>query len=116
MNEIYRKITQDYIGIVSQFSEQKAKFITIVLEDSNAKSKLQKFRQILLELQIKDNDKFLPSFDELSIEQLEFLTESLKKIQEPARVHRKLLDSIADVIRSDLSDDMKVIKITDLLL
>lgn len=129
--QLYGKFIEAATDVILRTSEKKQKLIVIILEDSNAKTKLQKIRRTLLEFhqqtnqQIKENEKdnkeVITSLTEvmpdLSIDQIKFTTDMMKRVYDPLLIQKKLLDSIGNVMRSeDMTDEQKIEKISDLLL
>ena len=119
------KLAQLEMEIMKDLHKEKQKLISIVLEKSDAKTRLRSLRQTLLEFQVnrgkeseKDtNSSFLSQMFTLDIDLVKYITDMTKMILEPARIHQELIDSISEVIRTkDLGDEEKIDKISDLLL
>lgn len=110
--------------IIIDCKNTKQKLISILLLDCDNVTKLNKIKKLLLELQITDNvEDFKIDNTELeklimdkSTEKLKFITLVLEKTFEPFLEQQKLLKEIGDVIRSDISVNIKLDKITDLLI
>ena len=115
--------------VVIDAKTNKQKLIAIVLEKTSAEARLAGIRHILLESQL-ERDPVQPVEDpnvtvssmmskivELPVNQINELAETMKKTFDPAVEQKKLMDEIAQVIRSkELSPDQKIALISDLLI
>ena len=105
---------------------QKKKLLSIVLEKTDAKTRLKSLRQTLLEFKEQkekgkeDADVSISSLMSqvagLDMDIAKHIMELMHIVLKPLTEHYKLTDSIAEVIRSSLSDEDKIEKISDLLL
>ena len=131
IRENYAKLGESMIEIALNLKQEKVKLVRVVIEDADSKSSLNKLRRMILEYQVngatsqtsceEENTHTMPElyrkmFTDIPIQRLELVTETMKTVFKPLVDHRKLLDKIADVIRSDLPDDSKIEKISDLLM
>ena len=119
--KVGEKYIQETIKIVAYTSGQKQQLVTIILEEIDDKMKLNKIRRTLLEFkQAVSNDHDMTvlsdTISKMDVKQIQFCTEMMNKAFEPMHTHQTLLTSIADTIRSDLTDEQKIEKITNFLL
>lgn len=110
--------------IIIDCKNTKQKLINILLIDCDNTTKINKLKKLLLELQVsKIEDPKIDKVAELeklvmdkTTEELQFITLVLKKTYESLLEQQKLLKEIGDVIRSDINVNIKLDKITDLLI
>lgn len=128
--EYLGKLMDIQTQIITEVKKEQQKLISIILEKTDVKSRLRSIRQILLELKVekKEDQTISPDLNlsysaifskipDLSIDQMEDLTNTFTNIFEPQVKHRKLMNKIGEVIRSsDVSDEEKIDKISDLLI
>jgi hypothetical protein len=112
---------QEALNVSSMLFERKKKFVDIILEDSDFETKLQKIRRCLLEFQTKPDIMISPEFiqnimNEQDPEKINNATKMIDRLVVPVKDQKKLFDEIVNVIRSDLTDEQKIEKITDILL
>ena len=111
--------------VVLDAKTNKQKLISIILEKTSAEARLAGLRQILLESQLQkdqvqseDPNVSIPlmmsKITELPTNEL---ADSIKKTFDPAVEQRKLMDDIAEIVRSkNLNADQKIALISDLLI
>jgi hypothetical protein len=130
MNELYEKMLPEIAKTISHNSKEKQQLIEIILEKSDDKTKLNKIRRLLLEFKQKVQQNIEKNKEggelalsvignaipKMSINELNSFTKMMNVVCEPDYTHQKMLESIGDVMRSDLVDDKKIEKITDILL
>ncbi len=127
--EYFGKLMDIQSQIITNVKREQQELIQIVLKKTDVKSRLRSICQLLLEFKVeKKNDQISPDpnltysaifskIPDLSVDQLLDLSNTMQKIFEPMVKHRKLMDSIAEVIRSsDVTDDEKIDRISDLLI
>lgn len=113
--------------ICADIRKDKQVLIAVILEQTDTESCLESLRQILLESQVKNEirvgnedsyiSEMFPKVHELPTDQLKQLTEAIVRVFEPIMRYRKLLDSIAEIMRSsELTSEIKLDRISDLIL
>lgn len=124
------KLFEMQAQIISDTKKDKEALIVIILEKTDAETRLGNLRRALLEHQIQKKED--PTVDqdpnltissvfskvtELSIDEMERVTDTMRTMTNPIMSHRRLMDSIAEVLRtSELPSNIKIDRISDLLL
>ncbi|HSW76824.1 MAG TPA: hypothetical protein VLG50_07250 [Candidatus Saccharimonadales bacterium] len=100
--------------------QQRKKLVSVILQESDNKSKLQKLRLCLLECQYLIQDNFLSllmlDVKEMSLENIQFVNDIMEKVTALTKSHKQILDKIGEVIRSNLTDEDKIDNITNILI
>lgn len=131
-SELYKQVISEGVEIELRNSKKKKLLVDIILNKTELddKSKVKRIREILLEFQQEicvnmeknsvDASTTIPILGEklskLDVNQIRNLTDTMNIIYEPIQNHNKMTDAITQVIRSDLTDERKIEKITDILL
>jgi len=115
--------------IVVDAKTSKQKLIEIILETSSSEARLIKLRRILLKSQIQKDEipntenpnvsirSMMSKITELPSQRLNELADTIKATFDPAIEQRKLMDDIAEIVRSKtLNADQKIAQISDLLI
>lgn len=129
-NQTLAQLFEQQNQIIQDVKKDKQKLISIVLEKTTAEIRLTSLRRVLLELQVeKAQDQtstqdpnlsmssLMPKIFDLPTDQLNDLSDSIKRTFEPVINQRKLMNDIAEVIRSkNLNNEAKIDLISDLLI
>ncbi len=131
-NEHLEKILDIQNQIIRDVKKEQQKLIQIVLEKTDAKSRLSNIRQVLLEFKLEKKEEQTSSADanlnlnfstliskisKISINEMKELSNIVDNAFALVFNHAKLVDRIAEVIRSsDVTDEEKIDRITDLLI
>lgn len=123
MSQLFEIQTQ----IVLDAKTSKQKLITVILEPTSAEARLTSLRRILLESQLEkvqttedpnvSISSMMAKVTQLSTQQLNELSDTMKKTFDPAVEQKKLMDDIAEIVRSStLNAEQKIAQISDLLI
>jgi len=126
-SQVFTKVLEMQAQVIADVKKSKQKLIVIVLEATDAESRLRKLGRTLLEAQMQNGTEILnedisissmcSNVKELSVNQLEDLTEMIRKVFEPALTYNTLIHSIGEVMRqSDMTNETKIDRISDLLI
>lgn len=123
MEQNEARIFEFKIQVVNLVHTSKKTLIAVILEQTTAEERLNKLRTTLLESQLRDN---IPVEDIRTISsnilmyspnQLDSITESMKKIFEPFFEYKQIIDEIKIVLKSKtLTPEQKIADISDLLI
>jgi hypothetical protein len=129
--------------VAEKAKTDKQKLVGIALEDSSATVRLNKLRRLILESQIPKEEpqvveeenttsssttgsltepvlsmnELAPKIMNLDTNELNLFSRTMRMTFDPALAQKELMGKIADVIRqSDLTDDVKIVQISDLLM
>jgi hypothetical protein len=121
------KAVEEMLKVSQKLHEQRGKLVSIVLEETDAKTKLGKLRRELLLYRVPEKEKsencasqsqeLGEMFARMNLEQLAMTSGIIKTTLEPVTEHVKLLDDIANTIRSiEMCDEQKIEMISNMLM
>lgn len=119
--ELFTKLGEIYDTIRTRRQE----LTSIVLEEVDAATRLRKLKRCILQHRIQAQEQSISttmtdistSISELSLAHLQLMADFMKKCSAPVKEYIDLEDNIGGVIRdSELTDDQKIDRITDLLI
>jgi hypothetical protein len=119
--------------IITDVKRDRQKIILAILEKSDAKIRIRNIRQLLLELQVREEDdkNMIDIFREFkgkmkdvanvatfdSVDQLNRMAETMKLTFKPYSELKDQTSAIADIIRSsELNDEDKIDRISNILI
>lgn len=123
----FTNLLQTQAEEIDRINTQKQQLILIIIENTDARSRLEKLTRFILESKVQGSGAKTPDQDHimsslfsqisyLSTSQLTSLNKTLESAFEPHRIYQKLTDEIGEVLRSDLTDEDKIRKISTVLI
>lgn len=119
IQKIIDPITDIYTKEISRTVKNKQELTRIILEEVSNDDKVLKIRKSLLEYHaytVEDNAQLNSVVNALQPNELMIVKEIMDNCSKPIKQYKILLNEIATIIKSKISSEEKVNKISDLLI